>query len=155
MNWSRWRAGFVVFAATLSSVACSDDSPTGLPDNELTRAERRWQMNGPGNGRYLMRQQRICFCGDYMITYDVTVAGGVPTRVLSPTGLELPASMLASFRSVEQMFAELRAGLATGAVKEVAYDAQMGYPAVLSLDPQPNAADDEILYRTSNVVGIP
>lgn len=145
-----------VFAVTMMSFAsCSDDGPTGLQRSELQRAEQRWLANGPPKGRYTMLQQRICFCGDYMITYEVTVIGGVPTRILSPTGLEMPQTMFASFRTVEQMFVELRAGLSTGAVREVAYDAETGYPAVVSLDPVRNATDDEVIYRTSHITPIP
>ncbi|MBC8087587.1 MAG: hypothetical protein H7Z40_09985 [Phycisphaerae bacterium] len=133
------------------TAACDESGPTGIQFNELERAERRWQTHGPPNGRYTMLQQRICFCADYMITYELTVAAGAPTRVRTPTGLEVPQAMWASFRSVEQLFLELRSGLATGAVKEVAYDAASGYPAVVSLDPLRDAADDEVVFRNSNV----
>lgn len=155
MNWSRLTARTAIIACMMSFVACSDDGPTGLQVDELKRAEQRWKANGPPTGRYTMLQQRICFCPDYMINYEVTVVAGVPTRITSPTGLDIPQAMWTSFRTVEQMFVELRAGLATGAVKEVAYDAQTGYPAVVSLDPVRNAVDDEVIYRTSHITPIP
>jgi Family of unknown function (DUF6174) len=155
MNWSRLRTQVVAAACAAVAISCDESGPTGLQFSELSRAEHRWRVNGPRNGRYTMHQQRLCFCGDYMVTYELTVAAGVPTRITTPTGLDVPQSMWPSFRTVEQMFATLEAGLGTGAVKEVAYDAETGYPAVVSLDPLSHIADDEVTYRTSNITPKP
>lgn len=142
-------------ATALVFAACSDDGPLGPELSELQRAEKRWVSSGIGQGQYTMRRQQVCFCPDAVITWDVTVTAGAVTRVLSPTGLDLPPSQFARFRTVEQLFGDIRAGYATGALKEVAYDSAAGYPTTVSLDPLPMATDDEIVYRTSGVARVP
>ena len=155
MNWSRVRTPLSVAALALSSFACRDDGITGVQLNELNRAQSRWASIGYAGQRYLMQQQLVCFCPDANLTYEVTVSGGLVARAVSPaTGGPLPDAQLVRFRSVEQLFAELRNGLRSGAVVEVAYDALTGYPAIVSLDPVRNAVDDEVVYRTSNVTPI-
>lgn len=142
-------------ATALVAVACSDHGPIGPELSELQRAQQLWAASGIGQGQYTMRRQQVCFCPDAVITWDVTVTAGAVTRVLSPTGLDLPQSQFARFRTVEQLFGDIKAGYATGALKEVAYDGATGYPSVVSLDPLPMAVDDEIVYRTSSVVRLP
>jgi hypothetical protein len=64
-------------------------------------------------------------------------------------------TLLTIFRTVDQLFAQAREGLTReGVVQSMAFDATLGYPTTLSLDPIRNAVDDEVTYVTSNVVPI-
>lgn len=155
MTTSWRRRGALLATLILAVGGCDNDGPLGIQENELLRAQQRWMRTGYSNTTYTLRQQRICFCGDHMITYDVTVRNGVPISVRTPTGLDVPQNWLTTFRSVEQLFAELHAGLRTGAIRQVAYDGLTGYPAILSLDPMREVSDDEIEYRTSDVAPSP
>jgi hypothetical protein len=145
----------VAAAATLLG-GCGDDGPTGPAPSDLARAEARWNRAGIGDA-YTMRQRRACFCIDGAVTYEVTVRGGAIVAMRDPaTGQTLPAERHQWFRTVRQLFDETRIALQRdGVLQEVVYDPSLGYPTRLSLDPIRNAADDEVLYVTTDVVRLP
>jgi hypothetical protein len=152
----RHRIRRVIAALVLLTVACGDDGPTVLTAHDLARAEIQWHSKGFQGSHYIIRQQHVCFCGDHDVTYEVTVSGGQVSKVvIAATGAPLPAEQFPRFRSVEQLFAELRAGMQSGTVRDVRFDTEAGYPTLLSLDPFPQMADDEVIYLTSNLVRIP
>lgn len=135
--------GLVTFAA------CGDTTAPQL--RELEHAERLWSTHG--SGPYTMQQQRLCFCPN-TDTYQLTVVNEHVTAAVNlTTGLPATTAELASFKSVSELFALIRATLRDDRAgrSTIAYDAGAGYPAEVSLDPIRDAVDDEITYRSARV----
>jgi hypothetical protein len=66
------------------------------------------------------------------------------------TGNELQRSEREWFRTIDQLFDAIRdASAKPGMLREVNYNSQYGYPTLVSLDPLPNAVDDEVAFRTT------
>jgi hypothetical protein len=122
----------------------------------LAEAQRRWEATRPASNSYTMQQRVVCFCVTGATTFQVTVKTGVITRAVNvTTGESISVTLLTIFRTVDQLFAQAREGLTReGVVQSMAFDATLGYPTTLSLDPIRNAVDDEVTYVTSNVVPI-
>ena len=138
--------GFVLLAG-----GCSD--PTGPEEARLTAAQRRWEATRPASNSYTMQQRVVCFCITGATTFQVTVTTGAITRAVNlTTGEPMSVTLLTIFRTVDQLFTQAREGLTReGVVTSMAFDATLGYPTTLSLDPIRNAIDDEVTYVTSNV----
>ncbi len=141
-----------VGAAALMLSACHD--PMSPAESALASAESRWNASRPASNSYSFEQVRNCFCITGGIPHEVTVVNGAITRVRNlATGIELPADQRAWFRTVAQLFDDIRGAIKTpGGLLAAEYDATMGYPTVVSLDPIKNAIDDEISYRSSHFV---
>ncbi len=138
-------------AAMLAICGCRD--VVGPEEIELTSAESRWNSVRPTSNSYVMEQQVACFCAFGGTTFEVTVQSGavVSARPLNSQGAEGPVQ-LASFRTVDQLFDEVRNALKhRDTLLAVSFHATMGYPSVVSLDPIKNARDDEVRYQTSKV----
>jgi hypothetical protein len=153
---SRWSLGvrrYVLPGALVAILAACGDS-TGPGDSALAAAEARWRLLQPASNSYVMRQQIHCFCGFANSEYLVTVTNGVVSAaspVVPPmNGFGTPP--LTAFRTVAQLFAEVRNALGKpGVLQEVTYDDIAGFPTRLALDPIPNAVDDEVGYVTRGV----
>ncbi len=130
---------------------CSD--PTGPEEARLTAAQRRWEAARPASNSYTMQQRVLCFCVTGSTTFQVTVTAGSITRAVNvATGESLSVTLLTIFRTIDQLFTQAREGLTReGVVQSMAFDATLGYPSTLSLDPVRGAIDDEVTYITSNV----
>ncbi len=142
------------FAGSLVAGGCKDSvSPE---ETALSAAEARWRA-GKVSTSYRMQQRVACFCIWGNVNYDVFVTNGVVTSALSVEGsVPAPASLLAQMKTVEQLFAEVRrTSDLPGVLTNVTYDATLGYPTVVSLDPIKQAADDEVSYFTQRVVMMP
>ncbi len=132
--------------------ACSD--PTSPEQSRLAAAQRTWIAARPASNSYSMQQRVLCYCLTGSTTFQVTVVSGAITRAVNlTTGESMSAGLLTIFRTVDALFTQAREGLTReGVVRSMAFDATLGYPATLSLDPVPDAVDDEVTYITSNVV---
>lgn len=130
---------------------CSD--PTGPEEARLTAAQRRWEAARPASNSYTMQQRVLCFCITGSTTFQVTVTTGAVTRAVNlTTGESMSVTLLSIFRTIDQLFTQAREGLTReGVVQSMAFDATLGYPTTLSLDPVRGAIDDEVTYITSNV----
>ena len=130
---------------------CSD--PTNPEETRLTAAQRRWDAARSWLNSYGMQQQVMCFCPNAATSYRVTVTAGSITRAVNlTTGESMSVISLTMFRTVDQLFTQAREGLKRdGVVQSMAFDATLGYPTTLSLDPLRDAVDDEVTYVTSNV----
>ena len=139
---------FGAAGACLALGACPD--PMGPEEEALTRAADKWARARPTDDTYELRQRRVCFClqTDLMV---VTVTRGAVTAVRNAeTGVALPVETHAWYRTVDQLFADARAVLrGEGVLREVSFHPTLGYPTLLSLDPLPMAADDEVVWETS------
>ncbi len=148
--------------AVVVAVACSGDSPSapggGTPAaDSLAAAQSRWNSRKPAGNRYVMVQRVVCFCVAANVEYRVTVQGtSVTAAVNNRTDAPLPAAQWIVFRTVDQLFELVRtAQRAAGTLKAVEYDATMGFPRTLSLDPVLSAIDDEVAYVTTSVTAVP
>ena len=121
--------------------------PTPAPsavDVRLTELQRRraaW--DGAGIQSYRIRLLFGCQCGLGGKTVDVTVRhGSIADASVDGQPLDL-ARLVGVPATVEQLFdyAERNAGAGKDELK---YDATLGYPMALGVDPDLNARDDEI-----------
>jgi len=136
---------------TLLAGSCKD--PVSPEAQALASAEARWRV-GKVSTSYRMQQRVACFCPWGGTSYEVVVTNGMIASALS-VGTSVPAlpSLLMQMRTVEQLFAEVRrASDLPDVLRSVSYDATLGFPTVVSLDPIKNAADDEVAYYTQGVV---
>ena len=147
----RMRALRVVLLACAAFAACDDD-PMRPERDALARAEARWNAVRPASNSYVMMQQRSCFCLNGGL-YEVTVVNNVIVRARNPaTDADLPSAQWVWFRTVSQLFDEVRSALRKdGVLRSVAYDRARGFPTTVSLDPVPQAIDDEIAYLTPSL----
>lgn len=150
-----FRRAFTV--AGLFLVSACDSDPTGPQWTKLNAAEARWARSQPPNNSYTMRQQVACFCAHGGSTFSINVVAGTIVMVRDPdTGRELPAEQRLWFKTIDQLFVEVRSALKKpDTLREVEYDAQYGYPTLVSLDPLKNAIDDEVVYFTSGFAATP
>lgn len=134
--------------------ACHD--PVRPQSRDLDSAVARWSATRPANNSYQIDQRVSCFCIFGGNPFRVTVTSGTITRVVDlSNGQELDASQFSRFRTVDQLFAEVRSALQLpGTLRNVQYDAQRGYPTTVSLDPVKNAVDDEVAYITEGFRGV-
>jgi len=148
------RLAGVLLGLVLLAGGCSD--PTSPEEARLTAAQRRWEATRPASNSYTMQQRVVCFCITGASSFQVTVTTGTITRAVNVvTGESMSVTLLTIFRTVDQLFAQAREGLTReGVVTSLAFDATLGYPTTLSLDPIRNAIDDEVTYVTSNLVPI-
>lgn len=144
----------VLLGLVLLVGGCSN--PTGPEEARLTAAQRRWEATRPASNSYTMQQRVVCFCITGATTFQVTVTMGAITRAVNlATGEPMSVTLLTIFRTVDQLFTQAREGLTReGVVTSMAFDATLGYPTTLSLDPIRNAIDDEVTYVTSSVAPI-
>lgn len=143
---TRIRPALLIAVVTL--IACSDSiSPEQVA---LSRSEILWQHQNVRD--YALSQRVACFCGYGATTYQVIVRGDTISQVVNPlTGAVLPASERARFRTVTQLFSEVREAMKVpGKLLAVEYDPRFGLPTLVSLDPIKNAVDDEVAYYSGD-----
>jgi Family of unknown function (DUF6174) len=133
-------------------LAACDDDPMRPEREALAAAEARWNAVRPASNSYVMMQQRSCFC-PVVALYEVTVVNNVIVRARNTaTDVDLPSAQWVWFRTVSQLFDEVRMALRKdGVLRSVAYDNARGFPTTVSLDPIPQAIDDEIAYLTPSL----
>jgi hypothetical protein len=151
------RTATLAVALLLSGApACGDGAPTRPQMRDLAAAEARWAATRPAGDRYTMRQRRLCFC-PAVEPHTVRVEGGrIVSVVNDATGEILDADRRGWYRTVPELFDEVRRAIGQrGVLRAVSYHDTMGYPTRLSLDPLPDAIDDEIVWETSAVAPIP
>lgn len=136
--------------------ACGDD-PVSPQVDALAEAQALWNRTKPASNSYTYDQQVMCFCPYGAQTFRVTVTGGLITRVYdSQAAMDLPANQFSRFRTVQQLFDEVRLALSkSGVLTAVEYHPTMGFPSKVSLDPVRNAVDDEVAYFTAFVMASP
>ncbi len=147
---SRWTAvGGLVVAPIIS--ACHDSLRPEV--REYDAAVARWNASRPSDNSYVIQQQVSCFCAFGGTVYRVTVTNGAISRVVeSLSQTAVPSSDYGRFRTIDQLFAEVRASMQVpGRLRDVKYDAQRGYPLTVSIDPIPHAVDDEVAYFTAGL----
>ena len=116
----------------------------------LEAAWTQWRAVRPSDDSYTLLQRRICYClrTDEM---RITVTRGAITAVVdAETGAAEAPETFAWYRTVDQLFAEVREARGRdGMLREVTYHPTLGYPTLVSIDPIAMAVDDEIAWQTS------
>ncbi|USQ76011.1 DUF6174 domain-containing protein [Ornithinimicrobium cryptoxanthini] len=97
---------------------------------------------------YSFTAQSSCGERGFIGSFAVTVEGGEVTHV-EPLGDSWEGVTPAMTPTITAMLDEAREALAQGGVVEVAVD-DAGVPSWISLDPMPNAIDDEACYAISD-----
>ncbi|MBM3886069.1 MAG: hypothetical protein FJ361_09580 [Gemmatimonadetes bacterium] len=131
-------------------VASGCPDPMSPEQVALETAAAQWRAARPSNDSYILLQRRLCFClrTDQM---RVTVTRGKVTDVVdAETGAAEPSEAHAWYRTVDQLFTEVRTAQRTyGTLRDVTYHPTLGYPTLVSIDPIAMAADDEVAWQTT------
>jgi hypothetical protein len=141
---------FVVGFASLLTIAC-DRSPLEVAKDDLAVAEARWTAAALRNYDFQIR--RSCFCGSVPLI-AVTVRNGVPTSAIDvDTGMPIDTAQFSDFLTVDRVFALLREYTdREPATFNATYDAQLGFPQQVYIDPVRNAVDEELSIVISALV---
>ncbi len=121
----------------LMLLACVTPQPTA----ELDDAEQRWAEAGITDYTYTLTWQ--CFCPEGGTPSAVEVQGG---EVVGSTP-ELPEAS-----TVEGLFDTVRSAIESDPdAFDVSYDAVLGYPTMLDVDPMANAMDEEYGFEAKDL----
>jgi hypothetical protein len=131
------------------SVSGPDDEENGLTG--LTEAIQAWQASGISDYQLAMRRT----CGEclplHALAVVVTVSGGETTVSLASNG-EPVAAQPRTYPDVEGLFDLIEDFVLAGADVEVDYDDEHGFPRSISVDPVPDAVDDEFGYLIDDLI---
>jgi hypothetical protein len=119
---------------------------------ELNVARQRWSARGFPSYRY--RFQYLCFCpATLILPVEIQVRAGRVVAVVDPaTGRPPPAAPGRPSPTVEDLFAVVESALDGKADwLDVQYDPILGYPAVIRVDPNTRAVDEEQSYFAANL----
>lgn len=136
-------------APCLVLVACS---AAVAPPEELQAARNLWEANGPS--AYTYDHRLSCECGPHLVrpvrleVVDGRVTGAVFTDADQP----VPEGLWADYPTVEDLFERVVDAIDQKAHSLfVRYDAALGYPSRLSVDYDPEIADDEFSLAAENL----
>jgi hypothetical protein len=145
-------------AGAVAAAACDGSlSPSALRGtrSELNVARRRWQAQGPVSYRY--RFQYLCFCAGSLVTpVEIEVRNGRVAAVTDPSSGR-PATQAPGrpTPTVEDLFAIVESALDREVDwLDVQYDVVFGYPAVIRVDPDTRAIDEEQSYFAGGLRGV-
>ena len=135
-------------------VASGCPDPMSPEQVALEAATAQWRAARPSDDSYILLQRRLCFC-PRTEEMRVTVTRGTVTAVVdAATGTAEPSEALAWYRTVDQLFSEVRTAQRTeGMLRDVTYHPTLGYPTLVSIDPIAMAVDDEVAWQTTLQTG--
>jgi hypothetical protein len=127
--------------------ACSLLGDDDLSDFQQQRSQ--WERQGLSNYAYTLNV--ACFC-PYLGPVRVDVrADSVYRAMLVDTGLEIADPDSFNIKTIDGLFEVLERALKEADEVEVDYDAQYGFPTLISIDYYKDAVDDEISYRATDL----
>lgn len=133
----------VCLLAGACSVSGPDEEENPLAG--LTAAIRAWQASGISDYELALRRT----CGECLpsdaLAVVVTVSGEEKTVSLASNG-EPVAALPRVYPDVEGLFDLIEEMVLAGADVEVDYDDALGFPRAVTVDPIPDAVDDEFGY---------
>ena len=140
-------------AVSLIALACSISGPDGEDDPlaRLADAVEAWEASGISNYELAMRRT----CGECLpasaLAVVVTVSAGETSvsRATNGEPVEAPAGI---YPDVEGLFDLIEDMVLAGADVDVDYDGDLGFPRSISVDPVPDAVDDEFGYVIDDLV---
>lgn len=133
---------------------CSD--PLG-PRDELNEARRRWKALGMS--AYGYTHSRSCEClPDYTRPARVhVVAGSVVKAHFIPGGSQVPAAILSTYPTIDELFDMVEQALNSRPKPDrliVEYHRGMGYPTRFEIDPDLRVGDDERTIHASDLASL-
>jgi hypothetical protein len=140
-------------AVTLLALGCSvsgpDDGENGPAG--LTEAIQAWEASGISDYELAMRRS----CGECLpldaLAVVVTVSGEEKTVSLASNG-EPVTALPRTYPDVDGLFRLIEDFVLAGADVEVDYDDELGFPRFISVDPVPDAVDDEFGYVIDGLI---
>lgn len=138
---------------TLLALACSISGPDGDDDPfaRLSDAVRTWEASGISDYELAMRRT----CGEcppvsaLAVVVKVSAEGKTVSRASNGEPVDVDP---ATYPDVDGLFDLIEAMLLAGADIDVEYDDELGFPLFVSVDPVPDAVDDEFGYRIDDLV---
>jgi hypothetical protein len=134
-------SGLIAVSSTVAAV--TPPEPRDLTLQDLTRIEAAWKRERITNYRFTL--ERTCFCNPRLLSATFQVSGAQSRLVASNN--ERARYDFQRFVSAPKILAQMRATLEKGGRVAVVADPKNPLPAQITLDPLPQAADDE-LYLT-------
>jgi hypothetical protein len=129
----------------LGLVAC-----TAIPSTLEERSV--WTSKNLSSYSYTLQQS--CFCPvEYLKAMRLEVRNGTLASIkYVDSGLDVPQNLRPSVFKIEAFFDLIDSTRAKGgAVKNLSFDATLGYPSQMLIDPNPDATDEEITYNISEL----
>jgi hypothetical protein len=136
-------SGFELFVNDLAPGSVDIGSAADVL-NALDEQRQIWQTHAIDSYRFDI--ERICFC--IPGSYEVVVKGGQVTSVTAAKGGSVPpgSEELKGFPlTVPDLFDEIERWASADSI-EVEYDAELGFPTRISVDPMHNAIDEEVAF---------
>lgn len=131
--------------------ACSSSLLDETRD-ELDQARARWSAAALAD--YDFDLQHNCFCAD-LATRPVTISvrgGAFASMIYSDSGTVADTALFRDYLTVDRLFALLQRTLdAKPASFTAAYHEQLGYPALVQVDPVSSIVDDEFSVRINGL----
>lgn len=140
----RWIAALLALAFVAAACGSAIVPNATLTQQQLALKaladhQRVWTSKGIDDYRITIERQ--CFCPGGQLVF--TVVDGVVTGVVNDQGQVLrPTDVPDQPKTVPELFA-LVAGLPAESAVNVSYNEDFGFPSLISVDPIPNAIDDE------------
>ena len=142
------QASAVLALAIVAWSGSCGGNPLGPAESQLAKAESRWAAAGPVS--YDFDVQVSCFCvASSFGTVTVSVRNHqVVSLVRTDSGTAVDSIYFENVLTVDRMFAaEQRYLDAKPASFRADYDANLGYPTLVSVDPNASVADDEYSFQ--------
>ena len=160
-------AAFVIMLGACSSneslgIGGSSGGNNSAVEAEYDLAVKRWEAGAPLHYRIVVQQ--TCECSVEMQRQTrVTVrrtAGSqgetIETVVDAGTGTAVSQERLLAAKSVDGLLAVIQEALGLNpAEARVTYDATLGYPISINIDPVTSIAGDEVVYKVTSFETIP
>lgn len=145
----------LLFLPLLVCAAISCSSPSGPKTSSTMAASIRWKAFRPAS--YALTQDVLCFCYGLDSAARVTVSGNTITSVSNAvTGTPVPVERWGSYKTVDDLFALIETyGNDPDSRVEADYDPVYGYPTLVAVDYYLSAVDDEVTYRSRNLLPLP
>lgn len=147
----RRESAVIALAIVAWSVSCNGN-PLGPAENDLARASALWSAAGPAS--YDFDLQVNCSCAATAFgTVTVSVRNHQVVNVVrADNGTTVDSLDFQGVLTIDRMFATERGFLDAKPVSFRAdYDAHLGYPTLVSVDPNANVANDAYGFQ---VVGL-
>lgn len=146
----------LLFGSLSTCDTLSGTSPPPSPPASLEEALERWTTRDFDDYRF--RFERSCFCSPTRLSATVLVRGDTVSAVDSVWANGAPieetdhAFNPATVKTIDQLFDLIRAA-DQGRIDSVAveYDAALGFPSSLFVDPLQAMADEEVTYSARAV----
>jgi Family of unknown function (DUF6174) len=129
------------------SMSCSDAIGPRRQTTDLEAAHQRWRAQNLHT--YAFTLQRSCFCVNVHPLYVAVVSDTVAGVFDLATGAEVDRQL---GETVEDLFAFVQTAIDRPAERIVVeYDGAKGFPSAIDYDGAAQIADDEVVYRVSDV----